>query len=338
MDKERIVGASPHWDKLKDIFHAMGLTVSHKSSVTEYVSHGVLIIINNEGLFLQMSYTYEYQCILRGAYTGAKLYHYLSLITQKERELLLCHPFEQWRSLYPSCNMPGDLYRKFCTLQKYLPLLYMMIPLDGEPPSHLQTDDAKSLSTDSVQCSYLLTIPKGRAEEGESSKDAACRELQEETGIELDSKALSLSATERYIGTDGNLYTTYIYAAFLDEYPKVTLGQEFKGYIWLSSNENVLLRRQLRILQTFLTDVNERHTKQICRRHHRRWVEQIWQVGQHSPRKATTEPSRCPPSSTGGKSTDDQKHVQYSHSSRDECIAVQSITGEDPLPPEPPSN
>jgi ADP-ribose pyrophosphatase YjhB (NUDIX family) len=297
MDKERIVGASPHWDKLKDIFHDMGLTVSRKSEAIEHISHGVLVIVDGEGLFLQMAYTYEYRCILRGAYTGAKLYHYLSLITEKERELLLLHPFVQWRNLYPNSNMPGDLYKKFCILQQYLPIIYSLIPLDIESSpivssqltdcnhqeislsrSDDDTDELSSdnkenheeqlLSLDSIECSYLLTIPKGRSEGKETSKEAALRELQEETGIELNIQDLSLCIIEKYIGTDGNMYITYIYAAFLNKRPKVTLGQEFKGYLWLSCNKNILLRRQIRILQTFLTDINEQHTKHTCRRDH----------------------------------------------------------------------
>lgn len=369
MDKERIVGASPHWDKLKDIFHNMGLTVSRKSETCEHISHGVLIIVNGEGLFLQMAYTYEYRCILRGAYTGAKLYHYLSLVTRKERELLLLHPFVQWKTVYPYSNMPGELFRKMIMLQTYLPALFELIPLDTShecndaniisptlSPTHSgtlqqdisindihnsedtlslelkQLDSAiQSISIDLTQYSYLLTIPKGRKEEGESSKEAALRELQEETGIELSVDSLSLCVTERYMGTDGNMYITYIYAAFLDERPKVTLGQEFKGYLWLSCDENMLLRRQIRILQTFLTDVNDRHIKQNCRRDNCGWLQQIGEIGYNQTCQASKEPSSCSSSTTRRESTDDQKYLQLSCSTRNDSCTIQSLPNETSL-------
>lgn len=116
MDRERIVGASNHWDDIKNIFHHMDLTVSQRMEPQEYVSHGVLIIHENRGLFLTMDTTYEYRSIVQGSYTGAKLYHYLSLITSKERQFLTEHPFIQWKRIFPHRNMPGHLFRKLRAL------------------------------------------------------------------------------------------------------------------------------------------------------------------------------------------------------------------------------
>lgn len=320
MDRERIVGASPNWMRLKEIFRDMGIPVSRRSEAKEHISHGILVIVKGEGLFLQMGHTYEYRCILNGEYTGAKLYHYLSLITRKERELLLLHPFVQWRSVHPHSNMPSLIYHKMVNLQMYLPRIYDLIPMD------------KSYQDD--ECNYLLTIPKGRAFNNETSKDAALRELKEETGISLNEDDLSPPLVERYTGTDGNLYTTYIYAVYLDKHPRVTLGHEFKGYLWLSHLDNVLMKRQIEILQTFITDINDRRDKQICRCDYSRWMEQIWQTGYNTPCKATEKQTCCIETVTEWKSTSDQEHIQCTDSKRNDSNTVQSITDQSSLPPE----
>lgn len=266
MDRERIVGASPDWDKIKHIFYSMDLPITGRYEHNEYISYGVLIIVGKEGLFLQMKNTYEYKCILVGSYTGAKLYHFLSLVTKEERELLLLDPDEQWSRVYPSSTMPREMYRRLLALQRYLPTLLDLIP-----------------SGDQMASSYLLTVPKGRIEHGESGEDTALRELHEETGITLDHSALSVCYHDQYVGTDGHIYSTYIYAAYLNDRPKVTLGHEFKGYMWLSTDQHCLLFRQMRILQTFIHygNVNSIPSTWIkCS--HCRWLQQTRQAINHS--------------------------------------------------------
>jgi 8-oxo-dGTP pyrophosphatase MutT (NUDIX family) len=242
MDRERIVGASPHWRQLRHIFHRMNIPVSGKIEPLEHISHGIMIICQEHGLFIRMSHTYEYKCILRGSYNGVKLYHYLSLITLRERTLLLQHPFIQWNSVFPGTKMPGEMYRKMVLLQKHITTLLEYIP-------PIYTDDD----------SYLLDIPKGKSEDSESSIETAIRELHEETGIEVSISDIRYRLKDSYIGTDGNIYTTYIYAIFMDSRPTVSLGTEFQGHMWISINDNILMRRQLKILQTFVSIGNDRH-------------------------------------------------------------------------------
>lgn len=246
MDKERIVGISTHWNELKDVFRKMGIPVSRRNAVIEHISHGVMVICGNEGLFLQMVNTYEYQSIVTGEYSGAKLYHFLSLITQHERRLLLeVEPTIQWSMLFGLFPMPEAIHRKLTDLQQCLRELYTLIPSAHE-------DD------DPLASRYLLTIPKGRANKGESSKAAALRELQEETGICLSEDKLVDICIDRSTGTDGNIYTTYTYAAFIEEHPRITLSKEFKGYIWLNmSDGQFLLKRQMKILSNFIAHRNE---------------------------------------------------------------------------------
>lgn len=239
MDRERIVGSSPHWDKIKDIFRSLYIPVSKSSVVEEHESHGILVIVGNEGLFLQMSHTYEYSCILHGNYSGVKLYHYLSLLTEAERKTLLeDDPLDQWSKVHTFIRMPYKAYRRIKMLQLRLPELYALIPC-ARPPQ-------------------LLTIPKGRSLAFESSVDTALRELREETGIILQHDQLQEPYIDRSVGTDGHIYITYIYPCFLDKYPQVILGKGFKGYLWLTANGDTLPERQCKTLQTFLHRSNER--------------------------------------------------------------------------------
>lgn len=256
MDRERIVGASPYWRQLRQLFHKMDIPISNKSEPIEHVSHGILVMNNNRGLFLQMRHTYEYKCILRGIYNGVKLYHYLSLITIDERRLLLEHPFIQWNTVYPDTKMPGDMYRKMVALQKHIEDI-----LDYVSPVDNTNDEA-----------YLLNIPKGRAEEGESSIEAAIRELREETGIDINPSDIKYTLKDRYIGTDGNIYTTYLYSVEMEELPIISLGREFKGYVWLSATDTLLMKRQMRILQTFISIRNDRY-KQIFKCNNSGWLQ-----------------------------------------------------------------
>lgn len=261
LDKDRIVQPTPHWESLKYIFSSMGLPIIEKKTPEEYVSHGILLIVKGEGLFLQMSYTYEYRSILLGAYDGAQLYYYLSLITKRERELLNEHPFVQWKSVHPHSNMPGELYRKMLSLQRYLPLILGLIPVrENRIMKYLRDADPaiRDVLDNSDDMSLLLTIPKGRPEKGETSKQTACRECQEETGIQVKTEDLQLLYVERYTGTDGNIYTTYIHAAILSEYPSITLGTGFKGYLWISCEENIQYFKQTKLLSTFLYQLNDK--------------------------------------------------------------------------------
>lgn len=296
MDKERIVGASSNWDRLKDIFYSLGLNISHRADTMEYVSHGVMVIVDGKGLFLQMTHTYEYMCILHGFYTGVKLYHYLSLISPDERALLMEHPFVQWRYAYPYTNMPGDMYRKLSSLQKHLSVLYELIPIVG---------------------GTSITIPKGRTDGDEDSASTALRELYEETGIVIHKNDLCGPILETFIGTDGNMYTTYIYAAYLNEYPTVTLGHEFNRHLWLHPFSNLLMKRQVRILDTFVSNVNVRGDN--CR-----WIRQKG-TARHC---STTEDSKEQTIECEKREEQQIIHpegdIQLSNSPGNDCTTVQS--------------
>jgi 8-oxo-dGTP pyrophosphatase MutT (NUDIX family) len=78
------------------------------------------------------------------------------------------------------------------------------------------------------------------------------RELEEETQISLTEDDLIMMTIDHSTGTDGNKYTTYIYAAFLDEKPSVVLSNEFVDHVWLQPDDHRLLHRQSAILTEFI--------------------------------------------------------------------------------------
>ena len=84
-------------------------------------------------------------------------------------------------------------------------------------------------------------FPKGHLESGETEKQAAIRELHEETGIEI---------TDIYPGFEEKIVFSFWRGAsrvdktvtfFLAETstPKVTISHEHKGYLWLEYSEAV---------------------------------------------------------------------------------------------------
>lgn len=245
MDKDLQVPPSTTWNGLKRIFRKLDLDMGIEPSHHVITSHGILIIVNGEALFLRQKVTYEYRSIVHGLYSGGKLYHYLSLVTKLERSLLLKHPFEQWRYLYPESNMPGVLYRKLRALQKHISDLLAMIP-----PMYHQYDN-------------MLTIPKGQVMGDESSTDAAIRELHEETGICLTSHDLCDMYMDISIGTDSNTYVTYVYAVYMSEKPQICVEGMFQGYTWQSLDSHILRPRYKRILKKFLHYLNESRSQRM---------------------------------------------------------------------------
>ena len=213
----------------------MGLPTSNKGNTVEHISHGVMVIHNTECLFLEMDHTYEYKSIVSGVDSGAKLYHYLSLITQKERNLLLEDPLAQWSMMFGMYPMPELSRKKLEILQEYLPQLYKLIPMNRSSESH------------------LLTIPKGRSNKDESSIDTAVRELHEETGILVTKDQLfPIVLDDKATGTDGHKYITHTYALFLDHKPDIKISNEFDGFRWIDMNDPIIMKRQYLILKSFI--------------------------------------------------------------------------------------
>jgi 8-oxo-dGTP pyrophosphatase MutT (NUDIX family) len=82
-------------------------------------------------------------------------------------------------------------------------------------------------------------FPKGGIERGETTKDAALRELREETGIRWVRQVGGWDKTISYFYHKGQQTMHKDVTYFLGEAPdeKVTVSSEHKGFIWLGYEE-----------------------------------------------------------------------------------------------------
>jgi 8-oxo-dGTP pyrophosphatase MutT (NUDIX family) len=72
--------------------------------------------------------------------------------------------------------------------------------------------------------------PKGKIEEGETEEEAACREVEEECGIPVDSKLLGRKHTIKYIKGLSRLYKeVYIFECRVDSLDEVGIPGLIKG-------------------------------------------------------------------------------------------------------------
>lgn len=215
MIKEHEVAISSNWDDIVDYMHGMGIPDTIRQNKREVVSHGILLKVDGYGLFLQDRWSYEYMHVLHGMYSISSLYRCLSVMSDEEKDIIrIKDPHDQWNAVLPHRRMPARSYRRMVTLKNNLDNLLTLIPSQHE---------------------YItLNVPKGRLSRGETSMQAAVRELHEETGIIIGVDQLEDVMVDKRLGTDGNVYVTYIYTVSLDHRPNVTLSSEFADYKWLS--------------------------------------------------------------------------------------------------------
>lgn len=289
MEERRILENFLLPESVYTLLSSIGIAMGGRYDYLDHISHGVLVIVGNEGLFLQMASSYEYKCILHGEYNGYQLSSYLRTLSQEERTLLLEHPFIQWRKIYARKKMPGPLYRRLRNLQRILPDLYRVIPVNTEKTPN-------------------LCLPKGRAYRTETSVQAAIRELREETGISVTASMLTPPYVERQVGSNGSVYTTCVYAVYLRERPRITLSREFKGYMWLSPNDGNSLFSHLRLLSTFLPDVNEFSCDSG-------WLQSLGQARDDQPAESAQESSASSAPSAATAPTDDHECSAQQHPS-----------------------
>jgi 8-oxo-dGTP diphosphatase len=74
-------------------------------------------------------------------------------------------------------------------------------------------------------------LPGGSIEPGESAREAALRELAEETGIST-TKASLVARAEFKFGSEAAKYLAAVFTVFLEEVPVLVPSDELKSFIW----------------------------------------------------------------------------------------------------------
>ncbi len=96
-------------------------------------------------------------------------------------------------------------------------------------------------SPDAKTCPGHLQIPGGKAEPHESARDAALRELKEETGLVVDSRLLvPLDFEHRVKNAVGEVYESHVFLLDVSSKPKNIQNLEGKKYgpwVWMSMAE-----------------------------------------------------------------------------------------------------
>ena len=76
----------------------------------------------------------------------------------------------------------------------------------------------------------------GKIDSGERAEDAAVRELSEETGLEPQ-RLYNVTVNSFYLHAKRTIQMCIVFAAFVDDDAKVTLGEEHEQYEWLSVDD-----------------------------------------------------------------------------------------------------
>lgn len=85
------------------------------------------------------------------------------------------------------------------------------------------------------QKSYTDDLPGGIIDVGESERDGAAREIEEETGIVVDAKSLRLVYADMnaYQGSKPVSISRLLYMIKLDHTPEVKISWEHESYRWV---------------------------------------------------------------------------------------------------------
>ena len=90
-----------------------------------------------------------------------------------------------------------------------------------------------------TRCPGAWETVHGRIEKGERPEHAAVREAREESGLET-KRLYSITVHPFYLHAMDTIQLAVVFAAFVDEPARVTLGPEHTTFEWLSIDEALL--------------------------------------------------------------------------------------------------
>ncbi len=84
----------------------------------------------------------------------------------------------------------------------------------------------------------VMEFPGGRIEFGEKPKEAAIRELKEETGIKVREESVGILCVSSTVYPEGKTQQIVIlYSLELPEKPEIKISDEHRGYRWVRLSE-----------------------------------------------------------------------------------------------------
>lgn len=93
--------------------------------------------------------------------------------------------------------------------------------------------------------SFKPDLPGGLVDPGESDRDGVIREIQEETGIDIDpNEAIPVYSKTEFYSDENKSVTKHLFVVNLDSIPTVQLSWEHSAYQWVALEElqNSILR------------------------------------------------------------------------------------------------
>lgn len=207
-------------------------------------SYGIILytIENNQLQYLicQRRDSIEYTDFIKGKYTQNSLKNYIMLMTPNERERLQNYTFDQlWHDLWVnhSISLYRDIYPKAKQRfeQNYDKIMELLA------------------TTDSVMKEPIWGFPKGKKNSHETEIQCAVREFKEESKCWIDYKHIINipPAVEIFKGSNGKMYSTFYYIAYMDHrnkkpfhsmkldgIRKETVSEEIRALKWVTVDES----------------------------------------------------------------------------------------------------
>lgn len=185
------------------------------------MSAGVLCRCNGHILLILKQYSLSYAHFICGCYSdNIRAEKLLSQINYNERNLLMKKPIEELFKICFNSDIPLEKLKKFDDFGEYLFDMY----------SCTFKEYVKGLQ--SFRNKPLWEIPKGHQLKDEDTLDCAVRELEEETGLKINTWMLN---PEPYIYKSGKK-TIYYYVCDLDEkiVPTIKDTREISYAAWFN--------------------------------------------------------------------------------------------------------
>lgn len=202
--------------------------------ISNSVSHGIILQAQNtqRWLVVQQRYTYAYFQIVKGKFYGGQIFDLIRRLSYQETQKIV--------SLLRHCDMRSRLIKLYLSIFRQVSLSelnYALTMLQEFSSTILNLIDHNSRRKDETEWFW----PKGQAQRGEESLDAALREFREEVKIDLTRKRYRVIKPmhQTVVDKNGRSYRTVLWLCCIDEeffLPEVTKKDvEIRQRVWVTT-------------------------------------------------------------------------------------------------------